>query len=457
MNKINKIVWYVSLLTLLVVALPAIVKAEEVNATSSQSVAESAQIDKPAILPDSPFYFIKRIGEGLVNFLTFGKVNQAKRALELSQVRLAESQDLLEKNKTDLAQKANQEYQTMLGEASQFAQKAQEDGKNIDDILIQISKKTLNNQQVLLNILEKAPEPAKIGLQNAIKASAKERQHALQILPEPVRQEVEVQDFDANERVQNKIQDLNLEGFDISENLDVDNELEQIENEISKLEQTDKTCKETSDCGKPLICSDGSTYPAWSCDNEKCSQIKYFRDPCSVIPSSQPYIHEIAPRQGTVGSQINIEGSGFSATGNTIMFSFGAILNVNSKNGTVLTFTVPGSLNPLCFYAKTPCLMMSKKVIPGKYEVYVKNDNGTSNSVIFEVVDSGPRLSVVPPTECKEASDCGKPIICANGKEYPAWSCSDGKCFMIDFASDPCLAPLSIPGMINNMINKESK
>ncbi|KKR10347.1 MAG: hypothetical protein UT37_C0003G0046 [Parcubacteria group bacterium GW2011_GWA2_39_18] len=44
-------------------------------------------------------------------------------------------------------------------------------------------------------------------------------------------------------------------------------------------------CKAVSDCGKPLVCKDGKEYPAWACNDGKCDQIKYFRDPCSPLPS----------------------------------------------------------------------------------------------------------------------------------------------------------------------------
>lgn len=41
-------------------------------------------------------------------------------------------------------------------------------------------------------------------------------------------------------------------------------------------------CKQASDCGKPLICKNGKEYPSWSCDNNRCSPINYFADPCNT-------------------------------------------------------------------------------------------------------------------------------------------------------------------------------
>src|SRR3989339_735448 len=175
MQKNTKFLLFGSVLLFIsLFSFPSRERAEDAGVDTSTT--ESIQLVKPAVLPGSPLYFFKRLGEGIVNLLTFGKANQAKRALDLSQTRLAEGQALLEKNKIDLSQKSNEEYQTMISEASRLAQKAQEEGKNVDSILTQISQETLENQQVLLNVIEKAPEKAKLGLQNAIKASAKERQ-----------------------------------------------------------------------------------------------------------------------------------------------------------------------------------------------------------------------------------------------------------------------------------------
>jgi len=415
MHKNTKVVLFGAIvLAALFFSSTLLVKAED--ATTTTSTASTIQLAKPAILPDSPLYFFKRLGEGFVNLFTFGKVNQAKRALDLSQVRLAEGQALLEKNKTNLAQKSNEEYQTMLSEASQFAQKAQEAGKNIDGVLIQISQKTLKNQQVLLGILEKAPEEAKFGLQNAIQASSRERQQALEKLPEQKRQEVEAQDFDINEEVQNKIDDLKLEGFDISENLDVNDELDKMENEINQLGQNEKDCNETSGCDRPLV--------------------------------KEISISKLIPGKGIVGSTVTILGQGFTKEKNTIRFSSGVILNAQPPTGQqgLLTFQVPSSLTPACFFNKLPCLMMTRRVVPGKYEVSVVNgDNKQSNALIFTVIEKE--------IECKSASDCGKPLVCSNGKEYPAWFCGEGKCSRIEYFRDPC-SPLPSSA---NTTNKENE
>ena len=123
------------------------------------------------------------------------------------------------------------------------------------------------------------------------------------------------------------------------------------------------------------------------------------------VPAFQvPYINSINPTSGTVGSTVTIMGSGFSAIGNTVFFSGGAIQNVPAftlpsyNNGIVcqnypnctaqqqMTFTVPSSVAPYCQpgYA---CAQYMRLVTPGTYPVYVTNSAGTSNTYNFTVLD----------------------------------------------------------------------
>jgi len=54
---------------------------------------------------------------------------------------------------------------------------------------------------------------------------------------------------------------------------------------------------------------------------------------------------------------------------------------------------------------------------------------------LVDIVNSMKGMSGVV---CKVASDCGKPLVCKDGKEYPAWVCNDSKCGKIAYFRDPC-------------------
>ncbi len=101
----------------------------------------------------------------------------------------------------------------------------------------------------------------------------------------------------------------------------------------------------------------------------------------------KPQISSLSPSSGVVGTEVTINGTGLS--GSTIYFG-GYPIQTSSRfttdNDTRLTFIVPSSLSN-CSSINKVCAQMVILVQAGKYEVYVSNSNGTSNSITFEVVD----------------------------------------------------------------------
>jgi hypothetical protein len=112
-------------------------------------------------------------------------------------------------------------------------------------------------------------------------------------------------------------------------------------------------------------------------------------------------IYSITPASGPVGTEVIIDGFGFTSD-NTVHFGSGAIVSVpvsssvaiscttdpNCKGGIHqrLTFTVPQSVGPYCPPGKMiACPMYMQLITPGTYKVYVENANGTSAAVSFTV------------------------------------------------------------------------
>ncbi|HVM73557.1 MAG TPA: IPT/TIG domain-containing protein [Candidatus Paceibacterota bacterium] len=102
-------------------------------------------------------------------------------------------------------------------------------------------------------------------------------------------------------------------------------------------------------------------------------------------PTSGLYIKSLSPSSGTVGTTVTIYGSGFSSD-NTINFGSGALVHVASNDGATLSFTVPQSLNPLCYYSG--CMIASRQTTPGTYSISVTTGGNTSNTVSFTVTSS---------------------------------------------------------------------
>jgi hypothetical protein len=107
----------------------------------------------------------------------------------------------------------------------------------------------------------------------------------------------------------------------------------------------------------------------------------------------------ISPTSGPVGTKVTITGQGFTPTGNLLIFgdpgtrfhpdhsAENIIGNLNSANGTTLTFTVPTS-NPsgsLCDSNNNCVMIAATRRLPGDYNVSITNSNGTSNITPFTI------------------------------------------------------------------------
>jgi peptidoglycan hydrolase-like protein with peptidoglycan-binding domain len=99
--------------------------------------------------------------------------------------------------------------------------------------------------------------------------------------------------------------------------------------------------------------------------------------------NGQLNISYLSPASGSVGTQIAIQGSGFSSTNNTVHFGAGGVMNVPSyNNGTVIYYTVPTSVGP-CSVSTGVCAQYLQLVTTGSYPVYVTNPSGTSSNTLY--------------------------------------------------------------------------
>jgi peptidoglycan hydrolase-like protein with peptidoglycan-binding domain len=98
-------------------------------------------------------------------------------------------------------------------------------------------------------------------------------------------------------------------------------------------------------------------------------------------------ISTITPTQGRIGTQIVIQGTGFSTYDNTIRFGSGGTMHVPSYNGTTIYYTVPQYLSPCDITPQSGvCAQYLQIVTPGtSYQLSVSNGSATSNSVSFTV------------------------------------------------------------------------
>lgn len=100
-----------------------------------------------------------------------------------------------------------------------------------------------------------------------------------------------------------------------------------------------------------------------------------------------PVIERISPAEASIGTEISVIGSGFTATSNSLQFGagFAYINNLTSPDGKTIMFVLPESFDT-CNPDGNICAEFLSRPIPGQtYEVTVINTNGRSNSVKFTV------------------------------------------------------------------------
>ena len=74
-------------------------------------LAQETELPDPGMTPDSPFYFLEIIAEEIGTFFTFGDLKKAERHAALAEERLAEVQAVIEKGKSELAEKNLEIYE----------------------------------------------------------------------------------------------------------------------------------------------------------------------------------------------------------------------------------------------------------------------------------------------------------------------------------------------------------
>jgi len=134
-------------------------------------LAQEVELPAPGLTPDSPFYFLERISEGIGTFFTFGDLKKAERYAVLATERVAEAQAVVNKGKPEAAQKALQRYEDQLGRALAKAETAKAKGQNIEKVSEIVANATSKHLSVLEGLLEKVPDVAKEAITKALEKS----------------------------------------------------------------------------------------------------------------------------------------------------------------------------------------------------------------------------------------------------------------------------------------------
>ena len=150
----------ISILLILLIALPVVL----------------AQEDTTGIMPDSPLYFIKRIGERMGYYLQPSSEKRAKYEIMIAERRLSEINTMVKKDRMDIANRATLWYQRSIAHAQELIAK-QKDKSKFDDLLEKHKTRADNLGSKISEIAKNSPDKAtKI---EAIKTLVKEKVEAI--------------------------------------------------------------------------------------------------------------------------------------------------------------------------------------------------------------------------------------------------------------------------------------
>ena len=127
----------------------------------------------PGLLPDSPFYFLKRIFEEAGTLFVFSREARLDRFIALSERRLAEVRALFDKEKTERALTALDRYGRARTRVENQFRRVEERGDDTKDLAKKVEESIAKHVVVLEEVLKRAPEAATEGLRRAIESSTK--------------------------------------------------------------------------------------------------------------------------------------------------------------------------------------------------------------------------------------------------------------------------------------------
>lgn len=193
---------------------------------------------------------------------------------------------------------------------------------------------------------------------------------------------------------------------------------------------------EASGCGAPYPCDPISmlvTPGTYQVTVQSVSGVVSNARPLVITASNQPpvSISSLSVSSASVLSQVGIYGTGFTSTGNKVYLkkvggssmlvgTYTANMAIES-NSQYLSFSVPSVWTPVEYVCNGSC--QQQVLVPGNYQVYVVNTNGTSSPVALTITAQGAQsfVAAVPVSSFSDCNVAGSNMIGSygsDGKQY---------------------------------------
>ncbi len=256
--------------------------AEETPVVTDEEAApyDVNVVDLPeaGVLLDSPFYFLKKWREGAVTFFAFTAEKKARRYRALAEYRLSEAQALIEKGDTERAEQVVARYQKRMRQAVERAEEAQENGRDVDEILSSISERSVRHQNVLIRVLEKVPEKARPAIRRAIENNVQNYERTTERISDDTQRESVFRKLVPNiEEAEERFRKLREQGVEVPSV--VIRNVEQIREQIqTRPDLNDRFIKARETRERNLLCAQ----VVISARNIETGETKDFPTPCDV-------------------------------------------------------------------------------------------------------------------------------------------------------------------------------
>lgn len=135
------------------------------------------------LTPNSPFYFLDTFSEKISLFFTFNPAKKVRKALSYAEERLAETEVLIDKNKSELVERAMSGYKQSFNLATEKAKKI-EDENEANAVLTSITEESSKHQQVLTAVYNKVSDEAKVAIERALEVSIRVQEEAFEQIAE---------------------------------------------------------------------------------------------------------------------------------------------------------------------------------------------------------------------------------------------------------------------------------
>ncbi len=129
--------------------------------------------------PDSALYGLDRAFERISLALTFDRAKKAEKRLQIASERIAELREMVNKGKPEFVEKLTKDHGKQIEEAENDIAEAKAKGKDVTAVSQRVAEATSKHIEVLTALLDKVPEQARAGIQNAIEKSSRGRERAL--------------------------------------------------------------------------------------------------------------------------------------------------------------------------------------------------------------------------------------------------------------------------------------